>query len=201
MSDSLGMTTASVTRTLISVCVRAAVLVLAMQISMPGMAECFVGPAQVIDADTIRIKGVTVRLAGIDALDREQWCRDRAGDPWPCGAVAADWLLGHLEGWQVWCFFSCRDKRGYALAVCERLGDKVKAEDGSPRRVTINHWLVRKGWALPYGGYWRDYIGALDEAVGNQRGIHSSQFTKPWEWRQKRLDRKFNASPNTKKRP
>ena len=52
-----------------------------------------VGPARVIDGDTIDVAGVRVRLHGIDAPERAQTCR-ADGRAWPCGRQAARALVG-----------------------------------------------------------------------------------------------------------
>ncbi len=46
-----------------------------------------VGPAQVIDGDSIRVAGIEIRLYGIDAPEFRQICM-RAGHPWACGRGA-----------------------------------------------------------------------------------------------------------------
>lgn len=46
------------------------------------------GPAEIIDGDTIRVGGDTVRLEGIDAPENRQECEDAAGRAYPCGASA-----------------------------------------------------------------------------------------------------------------
>src|SRR5438876_2373798 len=48
-------------------------------------APDIVGPAQVIDGDSIRVAGIEIRLYGIDAPEFRQTCM-RAGHPWAWGA-------------------------------------------------------------------------------------------------------------------
>ncbi|MCW5748287.1 MAG: hypothetical protein KIT36_19015 [Alphaproteobacteria bacterium] len=48
--------------------------------------DSLVGQASVIDGDTIEIRGLRVRLWGIDAPESKQVCR-RDGKPWLCGGA------------------------------------------------------------------------------------------------------------------
>ena len=45
------------------------------------------GNADVVDADTIRVNGIPIRLYGIDAPESRQTC-ERAGGSYACGKVA-----------------------------------------------------------------------------------------------------------------
>lgn len=55
------------------------------------------GRASVIDGDTIEVRGVRIRLHGIDAPENGQTCR-RNGKPWLCGSASAFALDGLVAG-------------------------------------------------------------------------------------------------------
>jgi endonuclease YncB( thermonuclease family) len=46
------------------------------------------GRTSIVDADTLELHGLRMRLAAIDAPEARQTCR-RDGEPWPCGRRAA----------------------------------------------------------------------------------------------------------------
>jgi endonuclease YncB( thermonuclease family) len=51
----------------------------------PSLSLALEGRAEIVDGDTLRIDGRTVRLQGIDAPETRQTCTDRSGQEWPCG--------------------------------------------------------------------------------------------------------------------
>jgi endonuclease YncB( thermonuclease family) len=64
-----------------------------------GLAQgVLMGRASVVDGDTLEIRGVRVRLWGIDAVESSQTCLDAGGKPWPCGRRAAFALADFLGG-------------------------------------------------------------------------------------------------------
>lgn len=130
------------------------------------------GIASVIDADTIEIHGIRVRLVGIDAPESEQSCQDTSGLDYRCGQQAALVLADHIAGRLLECKPEGTDRYGRTLAVCW-----LGAED-------INGWLVSKGWALAYRQFSGAYTGEEAMARAAKRGIWAGGFTPPWEWRQ-----------------
>lgn len=148
------------------------VAVLALLLSaVPAAANELVGVASVIDADTLEIRGVRIRLHGIDAPESRQLCRRNSGDEWRCGQQAALALSDRIGRRTVNCAVRYVDRYDRAIAVCTQ-----DNED-------LNRWLVSEGWALAYRRYSRDYIGAEDQARRSGRNIWSGQFMMPWDWR------------------
>lgn len=133
-----------------------------------------VGNAEVIDGDTIDVTGSRVRLYGIDAPEAAQTCQ-RDGRTWVCGMIAKNSLVSLIAGRQVKCEEQDIDRYERRVATCW-------AEEEN-----INAWMVENGWAVAY----RQYGGAIydqEEAVARaaRRGIWSSEFVMPWDWRKSR---------------
>ena len=47
----------------------------------------------------------------------------------------------------------------------------------------LNGWMVATGWAVAYRRYSNDYVDLEGEARAAKRGIWSSRFVMPWDWR------------------
>ena len=148
------------------------VAVLALLLSaVPVAANELVGVASVIDADTIEIHGVRIRLHGIDAPESRQLCRRISGDDWRCGQQAALALADRIGRRTVSCAVRDVDRYKRAIAICTQ-GNQ-----------DLNRWLVNEGWAVAYRRYSRDYIAAEDQARRAGRNIWAGQFVMPWDWR------------------
>lgn len=150
---------------------RAVTLIAALLSAAPVAANDLVGVASVIDADTLEIRGVRIRLHGIDAPESRQSCTRGSGDAWRCGQQAALALSNRIGRRPVSCKVRDVDRYDRAIAVCMEGGED------------LNRWLVSEGWAVAYRRYSRDYIGAEDQARRARRNIWSGQFVMPWDWR------------------
>jgi endonuclease YncB( thermonuclease family) len=151
-----------------------ALMVLTFVVSIPGSGsaqEPLTGTASVIDADTIEIHGVRIRLHGIDAPEGRQQCHREDGTPWRCGQEAALVLADHIGHAVVRCEPSDRDRYGRVVAICYK-----GSED-------INRWLVANGWAAAYREYSVDYVADENSARNEKRGVWPGNFEMPWEWR------------------
>lgn len=139
----------------------------------PEMREdLLVGRASVVDGDTLEIRGVRVRLWGVDAVESSQTCLDAAARPWPCGRRAAFALADFLGQRTLRCIRRTTDRYGRTVAVCHVGG------------VEINRWLVEQGWALAYVKYGGSvYLPAQRQAQAERRGIWQGSFVPPWEYR------------------
>lgn len=124
------------------------------------------GMGAAIDGDSIRLGGEEFRLKGIDAPEFDQIC-DKDGKAWRCGETARIVLARELARGPLLCRSSERDKYGRRLGVCSVAG------------MELNGYMVRAGAAIAYGGYEREEAEARDA----KRGIWSSRFDKPQDWR------------------
>lgn len=130
------------------------------------------GVAAVIDGDTIKIEGQTVRLFGIDSPETKQWSEDENRKPYACGIVAKAWLTWLLHNVQVTCKTEARkDRYGRYLAVCYT------------DNIDINDWMVGRGLALAYIAYSRQYLAVQVDAETRGVGLWRGTFIAPWEWR------------------
>lgn len=136
--------------------------------------EILSGQVRVIDADSLDIGGRSVRLFGIDAVEKNQTCQDRRGREWPCGRHATEKLAAALDGQKVRCLVQDTDRYGRAVSVC-----KAGGKD-------INHWVVRNEWAVAYTRYSRDYEQAEAKARAEKVGIFAGSFIPPEDWRRQR---------------
>lgn len=128
------------------------------------------GRASVIDADTLEIQGIRIRLEGIDAPESTQHC-GAAGQDWKCGREASAALGNWLGDRPLTCNPKGHDRYGRSLARCF-----VGSED-------VQAWLVLNGWALAYRQYSTDYVAAEEVAQARKAGLWRSEFIAPWNWR------------------
>jgi endonuclease YncB( thermonuclease family) len=117
------------------------------------------GRASVIDGDTLEIRGMRVRLVGIDAPESDQTCLDAAEQSWRCGQRAALALADRIGAATVTCEGDERDRYERLLAVCQARGEDLGA------------WLVSEGLALAYRRYSKAYIGQENAARAAKRGV------------------------------
>ncbi len=135
------------------------------------------GRAHVVDADTLDIAGVRIRLHGIDAPERDQSCT-RTGFAWPCGRQATEALASLVSGRELRCEPRDRDRYQRVVAVCWT-GD-----------LDVNRWLVDQGWALAYRRFSTSYVSAEDAARTARRGIWIGSFDTPEDYRRNQPDRR-----------
>jgi endonuclease YncB( thermonuclease family) len=140
----------------------------------PQVRREIVGKAWVIDGDTIDVARVRIRLLGIDAPESDQTCTDPEGKRWYCGHAATHVLIRHLAGHRLRCGAVGFDKYHRTLAVC-----------ALPDGADVNAWLVREGWAVAYGHYRAEEA----QARAAKRGIWTSSFIQPAQWRRQHRHR------------
>jgi endonuclease YncB( thermonuclease family) len=135
-----------------------------------GIDSEFVGAARVVDGDTVIVRDRRLRLAGIDAPEKDQSCT-RAGRAWDCGEQSRAALSASLGGSILTCLGDRMDKYGRPVVRCTARGFDVAA------------WSVENGWSVagPVGP--PDYKTEEAQARSLRRGIWSGEFIPPWEWR------------------
>jgi endonuclease YncB( thermonuclease family) len=135
------------------------------------------GIPRVTDGDTIRIGKIRIRLHGIDAPEQRQKCM-ADGKKWACGREATFALARAIVKHWVTCIPKDKDRYGRVVAVC-------KAGD-----TDFGEWMVKRGWALAYRRYSRDYVQAEQAAKAEGAGMWRGEFMQPWEWRRARRSKK-----------
>src|SRR5215831_3877299 len=84
----------------------------------PADQPPIVGRAWIVDGDTVRIGGVSIRLEGIDAPEWDQSCTDPGGKAWLCGQVATRRLREHTRWQSLTCAPRAHDRYGRVVATC-----------------------------------------------------------------------------------
>ncbi|WP_156878050.1 thermonuclease family protein [Sinorhizobium americanum] len=132
------------------------------------------GRANVIDGDTIEIKGERIRLHGVDAPESWQRCEDGDSGSYRCGKEAAFALDKFLAASRpTRCDILQRDRYDRSVGVCFRA-------DGRE----VNRWLVESGNAVDWERYSKgSYRGAQRAARSRGAGIWRGTFQLPCEAR------------------
>jgi len=133
-------------------------------------AKTIIGKAKVIDGDTIHINQNKIRLHGIDAPEKNQTCiyEDKK---WLCGKQSTYELKKIINKQIVKCITTNIDKYKRYIAICYI------------NKLNINQTMVKKGWAIAYRFYSKDYINEEDYARKNKAGIWKSVFEEPYKFR------------------
>jgi endonuclease YncB( thermonuclease family) len=145
--------------------------------ALPDRQPPLVGQASIVDGDSIRLGGRSIRLDGIDAPEWDQTCRDAGGRTWRCGRAAKWALRDRAHGQTVSCQPRARDRYGRTVAVC------ALADGGD-----LNAWMVRQGWAIA-SGFAGMYAAEQAEAKAAKRGIWEGSFILPADWRRQKSGR------------
>lgn len=151
----------------------ALLLIGTMAATVQSHAGSLVGPAHVVDGDTIRVNGVPVRLHGIDAPESSQNCTTPSSGAWACGSAATAHLASLVKNQDVECVSNETDRYGRLIAVC--------SADG----VELNSAMVRSGMAWAFLRYSKDYEALETEAQNARRGAwrDGARPIAPWDWR------------------
>ena len=146
-----------------------------------------VGPARVIDGDTIEIKGQRIRLWGIDAPERSQQCTDKMGYSYSCGRQATAVMQSLTKDHEVRCAVKDKDKYGRLVAMCEVDAVWDRTSMGivaSSITMDLGEVMVLYGWAVDYTHYSKGYYAADQaSAIENRRGMHQGTFQQPADYR------------------
>jgi endonuclease YncB( thermonuclease family) len=147
-------------------------------------AKLLEGRATALSGSLIRIDGTTLRLAGIEAPEREQKCRRQGAKTWPCGQAAAEALAKSVRGKKTVCTLSGRDDVGTPLGQCTIDGRDLAGE------------LVRAGHVFAAPGLFARYGAQEGEARAAKAGVWKGDGERPGEWRAKRWEQAKRAAPD-----
>jgi endonuclease YncB( thermonuclease family) len=150
----------------------------------PAVSE--LGPATVIDGDSLQIGTASIRLYGVDAPEATQTCGEGAAT-WNCGRAATEKLRELVGDRRIACRKMDTDSYGRTVAVCR---------NGA---VDLSAAMAAAGLALAYRRYSDDYVDEETRARAGRRGVWSSTFTAPWDWRpDNRYAESVDAAPATR---
>lgn len=129
------------------------------------------GPLRVIDGDTVVIGETRIRLHGIDAPEKAQFCGSRTAPMWPCGSWITGEVRARFDGRNARCAAVDIDKYGRTVARCEVAGEDLGAA------------LVRGGLAFAYLDYSHDYLPQQAAAMQRGAGLHGAGVQSPADFR------------------
>ena len=140
------------------------------------------GKADIIDGNSIKIKGQSIRLVGIDAPEKKQLCKKAYislfiftfSKSYRCGETSTNSLKKFINDQIVLC--KTEEKKDFFKRY---LGTCFKG------KRNINSWLVKNGHALAFRKYSKEYLKEELYAKNNKIGLWQGTFEMPWEWRKK----------------
>lgn len=129
--------------------------------------EALAGRPQVVNGDTLRVRGVQVGLFGIAAPGLGQTCENARGKTVHCGQHAARALAEHIGQASVTCEPRGHDRHKRLVAVCRLGGEDLSA------------WAVGRGLAVADRHASSDYVAQDTKAWATRRGLWAGVFEDP----------------------
>lgn len=130
----------------------------------------------VIDGDTLKVNGKTIRIFGIDAPEAGQNCRQPGGGTWQCGQAAISQMEKAVAKGDVTCDDRGLEAYGRTLSVCKVVG------------LDLGRLMVKEGVAWAFRKYSHDYAETEDQARAAGVGIWEQESETPWDYRAKRWE-------------
>lgn len=148
------------------------IVVAALAVALPQVVAADVsGKIRVIDGDTFDVRGVRIRLHGIDAPEQGQTCTTPEGATWGCGAWVTEAVTKSFDGKATRCEAVDTDRYGRMVARCFVGGRDVARS------------LVQDGLAMAYRKYAMDYVRDERKAAALDVGLHASDMQSPAQFR------------------
>lgn len=142
------------------------------------------GRARAVTGDTLRINGRLVDLAGIEAPEISQVCRDRRKRAWRCGQSARNALRRVVGRRRVVCTDVVQADGGRLKATCQ-VGSKDVAAA-----------VVGRGYAFAQGTIYKTYADAEAGARDAKRGIWQGKVQRPADFRAQRWEVASKSAPD-----
>ncbi len=149
----------------------ALILVLAVLLASPALAQSWTSPARIIDGDTLEFDETRVGLIGIDSPERGQVCT-RGSYRYDCATESRAHLANLIAGRGVRC-----DQAGWDKKWSRPL---VRCWAGT---LDLNAEMVRSGYAVSF--HTGDYIAHENEAREARRGLWAGEFERPHAYRKR----------------
>lgn len=135
-----------------------------------GIAQTIIGPAKVVDGDSLMMTGTSIRLFGIDAPEGNQTCQRKDAN-WSCGEEAKQQLAELVQGKDIKCQQQDTDQYGRMVAVCHA------------GNLDLARTMVEGGLAIALPQFTNAYVEAEARAKQYKLGIWGSSFQEPAAWR------------------
>ena len=140
------------------------------------------GIPKIIDGDTVHINNKKIRLEGIDAPEIKQQCKKnflqisvfvgfQFSKNYPCGVTSKTKLINKIDSSKIKCISSSKDRYKRYLATCYL------------KKINLNKWMVRNGYAVAYKRYSKRYLIDENYAKENKLGMWKGTFLRPEKWR------------------
>lgn len=142
------------------------------------------GRASAVSGDLVRVNGMLLRLAGVEAPEADQPCLKPNGRRWSCSASARSALDRLVRSATVTCVPNGHDDAGRQLATCKARGSDIGAE------------LVRRGHVFAASGLFARYGGDEEEARAAGVGIWQGDVVRPKEWRDQAWEEAKRNAPD-----
>ncbi|MGI9479611.1 MAG: thermonuclease family protein [Hyphomicrobiaceae bacterium] len=142
------------------------------------------GRGRAVTGDTLRIGRRLVQLAGIEAPEISQVCRDRRKRAWRCGQSARRALRRVLGRKRVVCSDVTKADGGRFRATCQ-IGKKDVAAE-----------VVRKGYAFAQGALFKTYAEVEAVARDAKRGVWQGKAQRPADFRAQRWESASKSAPD-----
>ena len=142
------------------------------------------GRIQTLTGDSLKVGDSFVRLAGIEAPERDQMCTRLDGRTWKCGAAAKDALARLVRGRQATCTKTGDMSGEQAIVTCSADGKDIAEE------------LVREGFVFATGAIFSGYAAIEDEAREAKRGLWLGEAQRPADYRAQKWDEAKRAAPD-----
>ncbi|MBQ8661153.1 MAG: thermonuclease family protein [Alphaproteobacteria bacterium] len=135
---------------------------------LPALCWSMAVRAEVIavDGDSLLIDGRDIRLEGIDAPEYNQKCFDAQNRLYDCGRKSKETLAALVKD-GVECVRRKTDRYKREVSICHA------------GELNVNREMVRRGQAVAYTRYLKDFAADEAEAQKAKRGIWSGRFMRP----------------------
>ena len=142
------------------------------------------GFAKSLSGDSLRVKGVGIKLSGIEAPELLQSCPVSSGGTWECGYAALRALRRITGRHTVSCELGRALDSGLKTATC-RIGSKDIAAE-----------LVRQGYAFASKGFFSSYASLEKKARMQKLGIWRGKAVRPKAFRERYWKIAARKAPN-----
>lgn len=135
---------------------------------------------KIMDGDTLAFnRTLKVRLVGLDAPEKKQFCKDNKGEEFNCGTTSTDFLKKLIGKGNVSCENYGAGGFGRELYVCY-----------NSRGVNINEAIVKNGYAPISSHKPILYTEQEQQAKDEKLGLWAGEFEHPEDWRANKRKKK-----------